>query len=269
MSSKRAHKDSIGTDLLQVIGTATSGAFRHFKQKTADPLLASIILVGAVLGGQVGAHTNKVLPAHTISLIFGVMVFWVGVQFMFSHLIKKYERKGMKVLEKDLAHIKEEEAKLLHFFFGVEHLELKRKLLEHGVFQVSHMDIRRVFHGENYTINVPKAVIVGLLVGFFSGLMGVGGGFLAVPLMVGLLGVPMHVAVGSSLIVVIGAAASGVLIYWGEGDVAPVMALLLLAGGTLGAQVGAVVSQKLPDITLRRIFGVLMLVIGLKMLGVI
>lgn len=260
---------AIGTDLLQIIATATSGAYRHFKQKTADPFLALIILLGAILGGQVGAHTNRILPAHTISIIFGFMVLWVGIQFMLSHLIKKYEKKGMRFLEKDLERMKEEESKLLHFFVDVDHLLLKKKLLEHGVFQISHLNIKRVFHGENYTINIPKAVITGLLVGFFSGLMGVGGGFLAVPLMVGLLGVPMHVAVGSSLIVVIGAAASGVLIYWEEGNVAPVVALLLLIGGMVGAQIGAMASQKLPDITLRRIFGVLMIIIGLKMAGIL
>jgi len=261
-------KIAIGTDLLQIIATASSGAYRHFKQKTADPLLAATILLGAILGGQIGAHTNRLLPASTITLIFGFMVLWVGIQFLFSHIIKKYERKGMKVLMKDIEHIKEE-SKLLRFFVDVEQPLLKKKFLEHGTFQMSHLNIKRIFHGEVYTINIPKAVIIGFLVGFFSGLLGVGGGFLAVPLMVGFLGVPMHVAVGSSLIVVIGAAASGALVYWGQGNAAPAMAVFLLVGGILGAQVGAVASQKLSDIALRRIFGALMLVIGLKMAGVL
>lgn len=259
---------AIGTDLLQIVGTASSGAYRHFKQKTADPFLAFIILLGALLGGQIGAHTNKILPAHNISFIFGIMVLLVGIKFILSHIIKKYEKKGIKLLEKDLEYIKEEELKLLHFFVDMEHLPLKKRLLEYGIFQISHLNIKRVFHGETYTIDIPKAIITGLLVGFFSGLMGVGGGFVAVPLMVGLLGVPMHVAVGSSLIIVIGAASSGVIVYWEQGNVAPIMAGLLSLGGVVGAQIGAMASQKLPDIALRKIFGGLMLIIGLKMVGI-
>ncbi|WP_456475441.1 sulfite exporter TauE/SafE family protein [Candidatus Pyrohabitans sp.] len=251
-------KIAIGTDLLQILATASSGAYRHFKQKSADPLLALMILLGAVLGGQIGAHANKLLPGSTVSTIFGFMVLLVGVQFIFSHIIKKYEKRGIEALEREIDHIK-----LLQHFVKAGHTE------PHGVFQISPLNLKRVFHGDVYTINIPRAVLIGLVVGFFSGLMGVGGGFLAVPLMVGILGVPMHVAVGSSLIVVIGAAASGALVYWEQGNVAPAMAGFLLAGGILGAQAGAIASKKLPDITLRRIFGALMLIIGLKMTGII
>jgi hypothetical protein len=194
------------------------------------------------------------------------MVLWVGVQFIFSHVIKGLERKGRKLLETDIELIKEEESKLLHFFAGAEHSLLKKNLIEHGVFQISHLNIKRVFFGETYIINIPKAVIAGLLVGFFSGLLGVGGGFLAVPLMVAFLGVPMHIAVGTSLIIVIGAAASGLIVYWEQGNVASATGALLILGGVPGAQMGAVVSRKLPDITLRRIFGALMIGIGAKML---
>ena len=250
-------KIAIGTDLLQILATAGSGAYRHFRQKSADPLLAAMILLGALLGGQIGAHVNKLLPGATIATIFGIMVLLVGIQFLFSHIIKKYERRGMKALRGGMSHVK-----LLKDF-------AERRESAHEVHQVSHLTLKRVFHGSVYTISIPRAVLIGLVVGFFSGLMGVGGGFLAVPLMVGILGVPMHVAVGSSLIVVIGAAASGALVYWEQGNVAPALAGLLLAGGVVGAQAGARASQKLPDITLRRIFGVLMLFIGLKMSGVI
>lgn len=259
---------AMGTDLLQIVATASSGAYRHFRQKTADPFLASIILLGAILGGQIGAHTNKILPAHTITLIFGFMVLLVGIKFIFSHIIKKYEKKALKVLEKDLELLKEE-SKLLHVLVDAEHAPLKKKILEHGVFQISHLDIKRTFHGESYIINIPKGIIIGLLVGFSSGLMGVGGGFLVVPLMVGLLRVPMHVAVGSSLIIVIGTAASGGIVYWEQGNVAPLMAVLLFLGGMVGAHIGAIASQRLPDITLMRIFGALMLIIGLKMVGIL
>ncbi len=262
-------KIAMGTDLLQIVATGTSGAYRHFKQKTADLFLAFMILPGAILGGQIGAHTNKILPTHIITLIFAFMVLLVGIKFIFFHIIKKYERKALKVLEKDLEHIKEEESRLMHFLVDAEHTLLKKKILEHGVFQVSHLNIKRISHGETYTINIPKAIITGLLVGFSSGLMGVGGGFLAVPLMVGLLRVPMHVAVGSSLIIVVGAAASAAVVYWEHGNVAPIMAGLLLSGGMVAAQIGAIVSQRLSDITLRRIFGTLMLIIGLKMVGIL
>jgi len=207
---------AIGTDLLQIVGTASSGAYRHFKQKTADPFLAFIILLGALLGGQIGAHTNKILPAHNISFIFGIMVLLVGIKFILSHIIKKYEKKGTKLLEKDLEYIKEEELKLLHFFVDMEDLPLKKRLLEHGIFQISHLNIKRVFHGETYTINIPKAIITGLE----------------------------------------------------QGNVAPIMAGLLSLGGVAGAQIGAMASQKLSDIALRKIFGGLMLIIGLKMVGI-
>lgn len=249
---------AIGTDLLQILATAGSGAYRHFRQKTADPLLGAMILLGAVLGGQAGAHVNKLLPEQVVSDIFGVLVILVGVQFLLSHVIKKYERRALDAVKRELTH-----------FRLLGHMPEWHLGDAHGVHQVSHLTLKRRFHGHEYTISIPKAVLVGLVVGFFSGLMGVGGGFLAVPLMVGVLGVPMHVAVGTSLVVVLGAAASGALVYLEEGLANPLLAAFLLAGGVPGAQAGAMASRRLPDITLRRIFGALMLIVGMKMLGVV
>jgi len=116
--------------------------------------------------------------------------------------------------------------------------------------------------GVNWRGCLPKAIGSGLAVGFLTGLFGVGGGFLIIPALVLLLGLPMTVAVGTSLLVIAMNSASGFVGYLGTVN----LDWTILAGFTGTAVVGALAGTALvahvPQAALKRAFAILLLVVG-------
>lgn len=113
------------------------------------------------------------------------------------------------------------------------------------------------------------ALGVGLAAGLNSGLLGVGGGIILVPGMVALLGLSQRAAIANSLAAIIPMAVVGALVYYFAGPIPHVrldLAAALASGGTAGAILGARLSHRLSERTLRILFGLLMLVIGIRLL---
>lgn len=110
---------------------------------------------------------------------------------------------------------------------------------------------------------------VGLVVGLLSGLLGIGGGVLMVPAIVLIWGRSMEIAVGTSLAVMIPGALAGVLRHhFSYGHVDFRLAGLLAVGAVVGSYaIGAPLANYLPSDTLKKIFGVLMVIVGLRMVG--
>lgn len=108
--------------------------------------------------------------------------------------------------------------------------------------------------------------MTGALVGFFAGLSGVGGGALLVPLLTGYLRLPQHTAHGTSLIVVIFAAAAAAVGYIWRGDVDWALVGGLLGGSIVGAYAGALLVMRIPAKQLRTLFALFLLAVGIRML---
>ena len=121
-------------------------------------------------------------------------------------------------------------------------------------------------------ISVWLIVGVGLLTGLLAGAMGVGGGFIRMPLLVYVLGIPTHVAVGTDLFEIIFSAGYGTITHALKGNVDIIMALVMQTGGNIGAQIGAVSTRYFAGPRIRLIFSVLPLIgalmVILKLLGV-
>jgi len=116
--------------------------------------------------------------------------------------------------------------------------------------------------GVNWRGCLPKAVGTGVVVGFLTGLFGVGGGFLLVPSLVLLLGLPMTVAVGTSLVVVTLNAAAGFAAHTGAADIDYAVAAWFTGAAVVGSLLAARVATRLPVAGLRRGFGWLVLVVA-------
>ena len=110
---------------------------------------------------------------------------------------------------------------------------------------------------------------IGLTVGIVSGLLGIGGGVLMVPAIVYIWGRSMQIAVGTSLAVMIPGALAGVLRHhFSFGNVDFRLAGLLAVGAVVGAYaIGAPLADSLPGPMLKKIFGLLMVIVGLRMIG--
>jgi hypothetical protein len=107
---------------------------------------------------------------------------------------------------------------------------------------------------------------VGVLVGIMTGFFGVGGGFLIVPALVLVLGLPMHLAVGTSLIVISINSAAGVLAHLGTGGIDLALAALFIAGGAAGSTVGGYLARRVDGASLSRGFALLTAAVGIYLI---
>lgn len=112
---------------------------------------------------------------------------------------------------------------------------------------------------------IALSVIIGLVAGVLSGLLGVGGGIVLVPMMVFVLGVSQHIAQGVSLLVIIPTAASGLWHLHKEKLIDYKTAALLSIGAILGAMASSNIVSSIPAVGLKRIFGVFVIIMGVRM----
>jgi len=106
-----------------------------------------------------------------------------------------------------------------------------------------------------------------LLGGLFGGLLGVGGGFVMIPLLVLWARVPQHHANGTSLLAIVPIAIAGALVYYFQGSRPQVdlhFALLVIVGSVVGAYLGARVMNRIPEAQLKVAVAVLMVAVGVK-----
>lgn len=114
-------------------------------------------------------------------------------------------------------------------------------------------------------MNIFKAVLIGIVTGVASGLLGIGGAIIMVPCMVYFLGIPQHNAHATSLAVIIPGAVFGSLVYGSYGQLDLKLAALFALGGMVGAYIGSSLMTKVKPVVLRRIFAVFALLLALRM----
>jgi uncharacterized membrane protein YfcA len=111
-----------------------------------------------------------------------------------------------------------------------------------------------------------QSALCGLVVGLLTGLLGVGGGFLIVPGLVLMLGLPMRLAVGTSLLVIAINAGAGALAHLGSGAIDLPVALFFAIGGFAGAALGGTLAGRIDERRLSRAFAMLIALVGLYLI---
>ena len=107
---------------------------------------------------------------------------------------------------------------------------------------------------------------IGLVAGIVSSMMGVGGGIILVPMLIFLLNFDMHRAVGTSLLVIIPTALVGAYAHYRLGNINLVVAPIVIVGAVIGAWTGAHIAETTPSVYLEKVFGLLLLLISIKMI---
>jgi hypothetical protein len=115
-------------------------------------------------------------------------------------------------------------------------------------------------------ISIWVVILVGLVTGTLAGLLGVGGGFLRMPLMIYVLGIPTHVAVGTDLFEIVISAGFGTITHSLKGNVDFMIAATMLTGAALGAQIGAAATRYFSGPIIRLLFSVLPLIAAVLVL---
>ena len=231
------------SDSCQIIAGSSSGTAAHFRLGNVDVKLGTVLLLGGLTGGWIGVRIIKVLRAlgvadNTITVTYVVMLGLIG-SYMFMESWGSLRRGAPAPPSPALAP--------------------PQSWLSRLPFQ---MDFPRSRVRHSVLLPFCLAGLVGIL----AAVMGVGGGFIMVPTMVYLLGVPMHMAVGTDLFQILFTCA-GVTYMQATTNrtVDLALALLLAAGSTVGAQVGARAGRRLRGDQIKILLASVVLLMMLEM----
>jgi hypothetical protein len=236
------------TDSNQIVAASTSGTYAHWKAGNVDFKMGLYLLAGGFVGGLVGVQLIKVLNAtgnadFLIKIVYVLMLGIVG-GYMFYDSLKALRRKpGAEGRHAEAAPERES---------GLARLLKSLPLQTH-------------FEKSGVTHSALLPIIFGGFVGVLAAIMGVGGGFLMVPVMVYILRMPMHVVVGTSLFqILFNCIEVTFLQSYTNHNVDFILAVLLLLGSTFGAQIGAFFGKKLKGDQLKIILATIVLAVTIQ-----
>ena len=232
---------AVGTDLVQIFLTGTVSAYRHRRAGNVELRLGLVLGAGAVTGAEVGLRIQNALESMGEVSAFGsgitLLDLVLGVLFV--------------VLLASVAVMIWRETRVGRADVDTRAGRALRRIRLRPVMVLPRSGVAGI------SVWVPVAM--GFCVGVLTGLMGVGGGFINFPLLIYALGVPTHVAIGTSALQVLLASGYGALRHGGQGHVELLLVVLLTAGSILGVQVGVRLSKRFRGPRIRRLFAAVLL----------
>ncbi|WP_028580316.1 sulfite exporter TauE/SafE family protein [Desulfogranum japonicum] len=239
------------SDSNQIVGASTSGTLAHYRFGNVDMKMGFLLLIGGIGGGAIGVQLIKILRAmgnadFLINITYVIMLGGVG-GYMFVE--------SLQSLKKD----KDDPAAAVA-------VSVEKKPSAIGTMMAG-LPFQTEFTKSGVTMSALTPLVLGAFVGVLAAIMGVGGGFIMVPVMVYLLRMPMHVVVGTSLFQILFTCINVTVMQAQTNHTVDfVLALLLLLGSTIGAQFGTRISRKLKGDQLKIILACLVLLVMVKML---
>ncbi|MEM7169239.1 MAG: sulfite exporter TauE/SafE family protein [Pseudomonadota bacterium] len=235
---------AVGTEANQIVASSVSGVLAHWRRGNVDVKMGLVLMVGGFLGSSLGVWLFSFLRGLgqidlVISLCYVIFLGIVG-GLMLIESIRAMRRRSAATPQRGKLH---------------KHTWL------HG------LPLKMRFHKSKLYISALLPLSVGFFVGILSAIMGVGGGFIMVPAMIYLLGMPTVVVVGTSLFQIIFVTANVTFLQaYANQTVDIVLALLLLTGAVIGAQFGAKAGAKLHGEQLRGLLALMVLAVCGKLL---
>lgn len=228
----------------QVIASSVSGLATQWKRGNVDLRMGLVLLLGGILGSTAGVALFSLLKAlgqidFVIALSYVVLLSTVGV-LMMVEAVRTWSRRRSGAS----SHRK------LHQHYLVHRLPLKLR-----------------FYKSRLYISALLPAGLGFAIGVMSAIMGVGGGFIMVPAMIYLLGMPTQVTVGTSSFHILFVAMNVVFLQAVTNHtVDVVLALFLILGGTVAAPIGGKLAAKLPGFGLRGLMALVILGVAAELL---
>ncbi|RMD88623.1 MAG: sulfite exporter TauE/SafE family protein [Alphaproteobacteria bacterium] len=234
---------AVATQANQIVASSFSGILAHLRRRTVDIRMGLVLLGGGLVGSAAGVRVFSLLRAAgqvdlVVNLFYVVFLGIIGALMLVESLaaLRRARRAGPPAPRRR----------------------------RHGWGQA--WPLRMRFRTSGLYISVIPPVLIGTAVGFLAAIMGVGGGFIVVPAMIYLLNMPTKVVVGTSLFQIIFVAAFTTLMHaLTNQTVDMVLALLLLLGGVVGAQIGTTIGARLRGEELRVLLALLVLAVCLKL----
>lgn len=232
---------AVGTGLCQMVGTSFVSSLRHRRLRQGEPRFDVCMLPGSLLGVELGARTLKFLAGAGSLRAFGRSIPWVTLVVELCYVVMlvwvafSYWRHGSR---------------------KVDYLQYLRPGPLSRVRLGPTVDLRAVGLP---SVSAVLITYVGLGLGFLSGLLGIGGGVALNPVLLYGFGFPMRQTVGTGILVLFVTAVTGTFVHARQGHVHLGMAVVLLVGGTVSAQFGALASRKMTGSLLGKIHAIVIL----------
>ncbi len=244
---------AVGSGLVQMVGTAISGIIGHRKRGNVDIKLGLVLASGSLVGIFAGTRfINFLRDMQTITINSREIV---AVNFYISILYAGLLLYVGGNMYREAFHSKDDRMN--------GNSSVAQRL-------VKALQVPPLFHMKHSTldsISIWVLLFSGLCIGFLSGLMGVGGGFVVLPFMIYALGMPTSIAIGTSLLYVLLSAVMGSFAHLISRNVDWGIVIFILAGSISGAQLGALLSSRIRAVLLRRYFVVLVGIAFLLVVG--
>jgi uncharacterized membrane protein YfcA len=234
---------AVASSANQLVGASVSGVLAHWRRGNVDFKMGAILLIGGFLGSLLGVWLFGILRRIgqielVINLCFVLLLGTLGALMLVEGTRTLMRRRKL----------------------GAPRRKLHQHTWVHG------LPLKMRFRRSKLYISALLPLGLGFLIGVLSAIMGIGGGFVMVPAMIYLLGMPTVIVPGTSLFQIIFVAATvTVLQAINNRTVDAVLAIVLLIGGVLGAQIGTRMGSRLRGDQLRIMLAVLVLAVAVKL----
>jgi uncharacterized membrane protein YfcA len=234
----------VGTDLAHMTGKSIVAAKRHRTLGQVDIKLGFFMVVGTIIGVELGAQAIELLEARglldwVIGSVYIFILLGIGIFTAWESI------RAIQMISTDQIGMRDALG-----FQGLSRVVHAIRIPPMVSFPVSGIS----------SISLWMVLGVGLITGLLAGSLGVGGGFIRMPILVYFVGVPTHVAIGTDLFEIVFSAGFGTLTHALKGNVDILMALVMQTGAAIGAQMGAVSTRYFAGPRIRLAFSLLPLI---------
>ncbi len=217
----------VGTDLAHLVGKAIVATKKHRVLVNVDMKLGLFMATGTLAGVEIGAQAIEYLK-RTAQVNQVVGVFFILVLLSISGFMGWESLKTIRSSKGKRKSAKSDRSALAYIGKAVQRIKL-RPIIDLPV--------------SGITISIWPIILVAFVGGIFSGFLGGGAGYIRMPSLVYILGIPTHVAVGTDLFEIMISASYGTLSHAFKGNVDIMIALVMHTGAAIGAQIGATLTQ--------------------------
>ncbi len=217
----------VGTDLAHLVGKSIVATKKHRVLGNVDMKLGLFMATGTLAGVEIGAQAIEYLKRSAqVNQVVGV--FFILVLLSISGFMGWESFKTIRSSKGKRKSAKSDRSALAHIGKAVQRIKL-RPIIDLPV--------------SGIRISIWPIILVAFVGGIFSGFLGGGAGYIRMPSLVYILGIPTHVAVGTDLFEIMISASNGTLSHAFKGNVDIMIALVMHTGAAIGAQIGATLTQ--------------------------
>ena len=234
---------AVASATTQITGSSVSGVYAHYRRGGVDFKMGGVMIAGGAVGSLVGALLFRLLQTSgQIDLVIGAL--YVLLLGSIGALMLK-------------------DAVIALGWVDAPEASAEKP---HHVRWVAALPLRWRFYASGLYLSPLAPLALGFVAGILTVLLGVGGGFILVPAMIYLLGMAARVVVGTSLVMILAVSAVTTMVHaMTTQAVDIVLAALLLVGGVIGAQYGAVLATRLRPDLLRLALAIIILLVAMRM----